>query len=345
MTPLIEVLREPRVLASLGLPQWELLIRQARSADLLSRLAHLADLDAVPAAPRAHLVAARILWEAQEEAVRREVWQIRQALARTGVEVILLKGAAYVYAGLPAARGRVFSDIDILVPRAALPQVEAALMLHGWATTHHDPYDQRYYREWMHELPPMQHVGRQTVLDVHHTIVPPTARLKPDAAKLFAAAVPVAGHPGLKVLAPGDMVLHAAAHLFLNEELSHGLRDLTDLDILLRHFEQSRSFLNELKARAAELELEQPLDCALRYAGCMLGTPVPASKKTRLLDPLYLRALQPPHPSASDAWTPLARWLLFVRAHWMRMPPGRLARHLAVKALRRSRENPARTQR
>ena len=57
-------------------------------------------------------------------------------------------------------------------------------MLGGWATTHHDPYDQRYYRRWMHELPPMLHIRRMTLLDVHHAIVPATADLKPSSEAL-----------------------------------------------------------------------------------------------------------------------------------------------------------------
>jgi hypothetical protein len=349
VTPLVQALRDPRDLPAWTPSQWELLVRQARSAELLSRLAALLEdlglLDEVPAAPRIHLLAARTVWQAQEEAVHREVTQVQRALAPTGSEIILLKGAAYLYAGLPAARGRVFSDIDILVPRAALPQVEAALMLHGWATTHHDAYDQRYYREWMHELPPMQHVSRQTVLDVHHAIVPLTARLKPDSAKLLAAALPLPGHAGLKVLAPDDMVLHSAAHLFLNEELSHGLRDLLDLDSLLRHFGAHGGFWSALRARAGEMDLERPLAYALCYAQRILGTPVPvealASPVSMLMDALYLRALQPDHPTADDTLTPLARWLLYVRAHWLRLPPGRLARHLTVKALRRRRDEAA----
>ena len=349
MTPLVQALRDPAATLSWTPAQWELLIRQARSADLLSRLAlrlqELRSLEKVPVPPRAHLLAARTVWHAQEEAVHREVGQVRKALAPTGVDIILLKGAAYLYAGLPAAHGRTFSDIDILVPRAVLPQVEAALMLHGWATTHHDPYDQRYYREWMHELPPMQHVTRQTVLDVHHAIVPLTARLKPDSAKLLARARPLPEHPGVKVLAPADMVLHSAAHLFLNEELSHGLRDLVDLDSLLRHFGGEQGFWTALIARATEMDLEQPLRYALRYSNRILGTPVPgdalSGSVSRLMDALFLRALQPDHPTASDGLTPMARWLLYVRAHWMRLPPGRLAYHLTVKALRKEREEPA----
>jgi hypothetical protein len=33
--------------------------------------------------------------------------------------------------------------------------------------------------------------------------------------------------------------------------------------------------------------------------------------------------------------TGLALFALYVRAHWLRMPPGMLARHLAVKAATR----------
>ena len=111
-------------------------------------------------------------------------------------------------------------------------------MLHGWATSKTTAYDQRYYRRWMHELPPLRHISRQTMLDVHHAILPITARLKPDSAKLLAASRPIAGEPRLRVLAPVDMVLHSATHLFCNEDVGNGLRDLVDLDSLLREFAQ-----------------------------------------------------------------------------------------------------------
>jgi hypothetical protein len=141
-----------------------------------------------------------------------------------------------VAAGLPAAAGRLFSDIDILVPKARLDEVESQLMAHGWVSTHHDAYDQRYYREWMHELPPMQHLRRATVIDVHHAILPQTAAVRPDPARLRAGARAIPGAPGLYVLAPCDMVLHSATHLFSEGEYDHGLRDLFDLHRLLCHF-------------------------------------------------------------------------------------------------------------
>jgi hypothetical protein len=205
----------------------------------------------------------------------------------------------------------------------------------------------------MHELPPLQHATRLTVLDVHHAILPPTARLKPDSAKLWAASRPVPGVAPLRVLAPVDMVLHSATHLFFNEEFSHGLRDLTDMDSLLRHFGAQPGFWDRLTTRAGELDLARPLYYALRYAKQVLSTPVPpttldaaASGRPpavlgRLMDRLFLRVLQPDHPSTADAITPFAQRALYVRAHWLRMPPLLLAYHLTHKALRPEEPQPA----
>jgi hypothetical protein len=349
MHPVVLALRDPGAVVNLGLPQWDALVRQARRTNLLARVALVFDelglLPRVPAAPRVHLEAARTLARAQADAVRREVSYIDRALAAAGVPIVLLKGAAYLIAGLSAARGRVFSDIDILVPHGALASVEAALMLGGWATGKTTAYDQRYYRRWMHELPPLRHISRQTWLDVHHAILPITARLKPDSAKLLAASRPVAGEPRLRVLAPIDMVLHSATHLFCNEDVGNSLRDLVDLDSLLREFASVEDFWPRLTVRARELDLTRPLYYALRYAVRILGTPIPApvlhaAEVGRpppllrgLMDALFLRTLQPDR--ATDGLASLARGSLYVRAHWLRMPPFLLARHLITKALRR----------
>jgi hypothetical protein len=345
-----QALRDPASLVKLSLPDWEILVRQGRSADLVARLAArlhgLGLLDNVPPAPRAHLVAAQISSIAQDASVVREVAYLGKALTGSGVETILLKGAAYVLAQLPPSQGRLFSDIDILVPKASLDAVEGALMLHGWATTHHNAYDQRYYRRWMHELPPLQHIKRGTMLDVHHTILPETARLKPDPAKLIAAALPVPGHTHLRVLAPVDMVLHSATHLFHNEEMSHGLRDLSDLDMLLRTFSKQTDFWTRLAERARELDLRQPLYNGLRYTQQILDTPVPPAAlqdsgrglshwHRPWMDALWLRALRTQHITTSDTSTRAALGLLYLRAHWLRMPPWLLVYHLSVKALRR----------
>jgi hypothetical protein len=349
---LIRVLRVPATVSGLDLAGWDLLLRQAERADMGATLLALLEdaglLEGVPAPARAHLEWARAGALRHAQAVRYEVMQIGRALRGLGLPLILLKGGAYAMAGLEAGRGRLFSDIDILVPKDRLSQVESALMLHGWASNQHDAYDQRYYREWMHELPPMEHVRRGNVIDVHHAILPETAPCRPDPAKLRAAAVPIGTEaPGvdrLCMLAPHDMVLHSAVHLFWDGEFNHGLRDLFDLHRLLLEFGSRAGFWDGLAARAGELELGRPLFYALRYAIRLLGTPVPEAVLREaafeappapllaLMDALFLRGLMPPHPSCADALSGLAHGMLYIRGNWLRMPPLMLSRHLFHKA-------------
>ncbi|WGG48183.1 nucleotidyltransferase family protein [Rugamonas sp. DEMB1] len=345
----LRAMRQPEWCVGLDGGDWDLLLRQAGAAHLLAGLAAmLAErrlLEQVPRRPRAHLLWAQALAERHAQAVRWEVREIARALDGLGLPLILLKGAAYALAGLPNGRGRLFSDIDILVPKENLDEVEAALMLHGWVAQHHDAYDQRYYREWMHELPPMQHARRQSFIDVHHAILPPTAAARPDPALLRAAAPPLPGRPGLRTLAPLDLVLHSATHLFYDSELSHGLRDLVDIHRLLLQYGAEAGFYQRLAERAARLQLQRPLFYALRYSARLLHTPVPAHLREAgaaaapgrwrlaLMDALFCRALLPRHASCDDAGSATARFLLYVRGNWLRMPPLLLARHLLHKAL------------
>lgn len=347
---LVCALRDPAVLAAAAPLDWDRLVRQARRADLLPalalRLSSTVPRVPVPDAVQAHLEAATVLAAAQRSEVLRELRHIAQALEPLGIEPILLKGAAYVAAGLPPAQGRLFNDIDLLLPRPVLPQAEAQLMLHGWATTHHAPYDQRYYREWMHELPPLRHIHRQSVLDVHHAILPPTARLQPDSARLIDAAEPAPLGPGFRVLGATDRVLHSACHLVHNEEATHLLRDLVDIDLLLRQGSADSPYWPALLARAAELDLARPLCYVLRLASTLLGTPVPADVqrqaadqarvgplRSRVMAWMWQRAALAGHPTMAPRGAPLALGAVYLRAHWMRMPPALLVRHLTVKAL------------
>jgi hypothetical protein len=141
--------------------------------------------------------------------------------------------------------------------------------------------------------------------------------------------------------------LHSATHLFHDGELEHGLRDLVDLDSLMREFEKNQNFWSDLTERAKELELVRPLYYALRYTARMLATPVPGEALQAanigkpvllvrsLMDALFSRALTPDHPSCDSRFTGLARWLLYVRSHYLRMPLHLLIPHLIRKAFHR----------
>ena len=248
----------------------------------------------------------------------------RRALAPLGVPVVLLKGTAFAAAGLSAGRGRAIGDLDVLVPREALGAVEAALLGAGWEWVKPDPYDDDYYRRWMHELPPLIHVERDRMIDVHHTILPPTARPTPDARALIADAVPLGN--GLSVLAPADMIVHAAAHLFADGDLAGGLRNLWDVRCLVEEF--GRGGLEE---RARLHDLRREVARALRLVRDLFETEVPGWVGAgRAFDSLYRRRLL-----ARDGWgrpiRPATRGGFYVRSHWLRMPPHLLARHLWIK--------------
>ena len=349
--PLLKILRNPCDTDGFTLADWDLLVRQGRATNLMARLAvkfeEAGCLDAIPQRPRAHFDSALILGKKHFQDICWEIQCLEKTLAGLNMPVILLKGAAYVAANLPSAKGRLFSDVDIMVPRESLAEVEKTLMKNGWISTHHDAYDQRYYRTWMHELPPLQHIGRKTVLDVHHNILPLTAKHHPDAEKLRQDARPVRSGGQIMVLSPTDMIIHSATHLFSDGEMEQGLRDLVDLDAMLRQFASEAGFWESLLERAQNLCLSQPLYYGLYYASELLRTPVPvyiiemnnkaapAWPASFVMKYLLDLALAPNHPSCDRPLTGLARWLLFLRAHALRMPLYLLIPHLLRKALRR----------
>ena len=328
--------------------EWDLLVRQGRRANLLASLAirfiDSGHMDIVPHNPKMHFISALRVVERQESAIRWEAQCIQRELSRIGFPVILLKGAAYVFAGLPNARGRVFTDVDVLFPKAQIPFVESELMRQGWQGSHHDEYDQRYYRQWMHEIPPMQHISRGTTIDVHHTLLPETAKIRMDSSPLFRDAIAI-GDSGLAVLNPADMLLHSATHLFHEGEFENGLRDLLDLDSMFRDFGNTLGFWDGLIPRAQRLGLMRPLFYALRYCERILETPIPLSVlmvaelyspplwQLSIIDSCYRQALRPVHSSTTSFRTLLARFALYLRSHWLKMPIHLLVVHLGRKAI------------
>ena len=346
---LVQALTAPDSASKFTLEEWDLLIRQARTSHLLARLEYVLSqcqgVD-IPTEAANHLFSNGVVSIKQQMIVRWEIKKIKEALVPRNIPVVLLKGAAYVVSELPNGPGRLFSDIDLLVKKDSIENAEHLLMLKGWLPNHKDDYDQRYYREWMHEIPPLQHIRRHSVLDVHHTILPPTAKYKPDPEKIIAAVKEIS--PGIYTLAPIDMVIHSATHLFHEGDFDHGLRDILDLHGLLNHFgEHSPGFWDKLVPRAIELDLINPLYYALHYCSLILDTHIPERVlqqveagapnplMRKVMDWLFMRALRPDHPSCDLPFTALARWLLYIRSHYLRMPMHLLIPHLVRKAWKR----------
>ena len=344
---LITVLGDPAAACHMDGAQWSVLVGTARSANLLGALGERLKDAGVSTACHAerHLDGARQLSDRQRRSVLWEVHRLQAALGELHVPVLLLKGAAYAMSGHEVARGRLFGDVDILVPHAAIGDVESQLMLSGWVSAKASAYDQRYYREWMHELPPMTHLRRGTMLDVHHTILPLTARNAPDPNQIIDRSLPLR-EPGLRALripCPEDLVIHSITHLVHEGEMHNGLRDLRDIDCMLRSFGGVPGFWNRLTQYAAGNDLAWPVCFGLHLVRLFFGTSVPeaalaelsptgrASQPARLLEAVYAMALQPGSHRGLNVATGLAQWLVYVRSHSLRMPSLLLVRHLTIK--------------
>lgn len=318
---LVELLREPERGAGLSYAQWNGVIAAARAERLLATLAHR--LKAIAVTGALSPILADALGDAERER-RQALWEAdraAEALRPLGIPVILLKGTAYAAAGLEAGQGRMIGDLDILIPREALAAAERVLLESGWEWVKPDPYDDAYYRRWMHELPPLIHRERDRMIDVHHTILPLTARITPDADALIADRIEIGG--GLCVLSTEDRVCHAVAHMLADGDLAGGLRNLWDIQCLLKDMDDPA----QLELRAARHGLTRHLARARRLADHLYG-----EGKTRLTfgDRLFVRRLL-----SRDGWGRDSRKLpglaFYVRSHLLRMPPMMLARHLWIK--------------
>jgi hypothetical protein len=344
---LMQLLADPAAHAAVLLNrQWSDVLRLARRefvlAPLAARLTDCGLLDAVPEALRPICVGALQVAHQRQTKLTAEIAWLEDALAALPCPVVLLKGGAYLAAGLEAAKGRIASDVDLLVERSWLGAVEAALAERGWLMDQVSEYDRNYYLTWMHELPPIRHVERQTLVDVHHTILPLTARLTPDAAALVRDSQAAPGRR-FRRLSDADMVLHAAAHMFYDGDFTLPIRGLWDLDRLLRQFAQDPAFWPKLAERAALHHLGRPLAYALETLARYLATPIPADALARakadLPGPAVYLAMRElleekigrMEPGIAPASERIASLALYVRSHWIKMPPPLLARHLWTK--------------
>ncbi|MEZ5571787.1 MAG: nucleotidyltransferase family protein [Halioglobus sp.] len=341
-----QILVDPSRILTLDHHQMQLLLAQGRNTRLLASL--MCELqrggiyEKLPPAIGRHFFTAHLVHEKQKRDLNYDCEKIRLALHTIGEKLVLLKGAAYLQAELPVSRGRLITDIDIIVPHRRIEAVEDVLRNAGWEGGEISAYDDRYYRNWGHEIPPLTNLKRETTLDVHHNILPPTAGPNVNAEILFERLIEV--KPGIFTLSLQDMVIHSATHLFHEGEFHHGLRDLWDLDRMLRDFPtRDTQFWDGLISRAQELDLLGSLFHGLNYAQQIFSTPLPsgiiedAGNRSRLLrkpvmDFLYLRAFRPKQPECKLPFTELALNLLYIRSHFLRMPLYLLLPHLTRKA-------------
>lgn len=323
---LLSVLQRPSEMAELSLSDWSVLLANARATGLLAHIASLAGekelFGQLPPEVLRHLRSATVAAESCARSTRWEVDRVKAALAETNVPVVVLKGTAYLLLELPWAKGRHQNDLDILVPEDRLFEVRDCLRSRGWHFGELPLHQIRYYRRWMHELPLMIHAERGAKLDVHHALLPRIDSLRIDTLDLLREACDVPDWPGVRALAPHDLVLHCALNLFRHGDFRFGLRDLVDLHGLLAVYGENPDFWGKLVMRAEFFAVGGPLFYALRYAGRFLGTRIPEDVAADVerwrphwppmtaMDTMVTLAVLPPRPATCNAGQRLAQRFL-----------------------------------
>ena len=128
------------------------------------------------------------------------------------------------------------------------------------------------------------------------------------------------------------MLIHAVAHLFADGDLNGGLRNLWDIDRLIREHSAEPDYWPKLIERARLHGLVSHTSRALRLSQHLFETPVDRflAYDARKGDIFYMGRLL-----ARGGWGQETRKILrlafYIRSHWLRMPPLMLAQHLWVK--------------
>lgn len=340
----LEAFTHPESTSSFTLNQWNELVFILRHEKLLARfyllLRKQGMTNFIPNKARHHCKNAETLAAKQRSVVLCEVQGLKKVIGDESPFLLLLKGAAYTLCDNSAALGRVYSDIDILVPKVAIGNVEGRLAIQGWFSKELDDYDEKYYRHWAHEIPPMQHGTRGTVLDLHHNLVPPVSGRSIDIKKF----VEVASHNvnGVLTLNDAGMFFHSAIHLFFNEDYSSAFRDMTDLWLLAKG--QNDDFYHCLFALHRDFGFEKESIIALHLLQTRYSLNLPEWVRTQVTKyigeiptwevSLLSKVSEPKHALLLSGERGALNALAEARGHFLKMPIGTLAYHTSMKLLR-----------
>jgi hypothetical protein len=338
------VLLDPSTAITWSIPVWESAILILREEKLLATLYHLSNQQNVyssyPKFAQRHLLSASIYADRQAKQIYYEATLLTELLSKSGITPIYLKGANYALRISNNSRGRICSDIDVLVKKDQINQTEALLIEQNWQSETLTEYDQKYYREWAHEIPPLMHPFRGTVLDVHHNLYLPISGRSPDI-ELFLSELDYT-EDDLALLKLPQTLLHSIIHLFMNEDFSNGLRDLFDIYGLINQH-SNEVFWDELFGLAEKTNFVVELQYCLVALKVIFQYEAPSSIKNKLetyplsaiqklwAEHVFINAILPQHPLTVQSKQKLCASLAYFRGHWLKMPVTVLFKHFIVK--------------
>ena len=317
-----------------------------RAANLLSIFAHKIKrknmVDRLPESIQWHVTSNVNYSDRQRCQVGTEIDRINLLLEEIGITPVFLKGAAYNIENAVSLEGRTMSDIDILVSSSEIQKTEKRLLSLGWQIKPLANYDEKYYREFAHEIPPMFDPLSGTTLDIHHNLYLPVSGKAPDESILRQNIV--ASSQQKLVLNKHMQALHTCVHLYWNEDVSSSLRDLYDFTCLCND-NASHHFWEAIVNTAKAMNLSSLLFDVIGLAEVYFLLRCPIETKRQLQSQLSLfhrarrgftlfvmkRALVPDTRVCDSKLLRICRFLAYMRGHLMKMPVHVLVPHMLKK--------------
>ncbi|GAA0857943.1 nucleotidyltransferase family protein [Aliiglaciecola litoralis] len=341
---IFELLLKPQVGLNYTLKQWQEMLFVLREAKLVASLYNSAMrhncYQAYPDFIQQHLNSACVYAQRQALQIRFEAVELCKLLEEIDVTAIFLKGAGYTLRDSINSRGRICSDLDLLVNKQDIARAEAHLKLKRWKSQHLTDYDEQYYRQWAHEIPPLIHINRSTVVDMHHNLYPPISGRAVDIACFISSREKT--QSGCFVLDPASTVMHSIIHMFANEDSSSWTRDLLDITLLVDEFQDSgfwQQLIHLAKQTKFEFEFISCLHALAHYSAIEFPIEVANYMKQRnltgsdrwLVENVIIPAIAPEHDHVVTKRIAFAKMMVYLRGHWIKMPAAILCKHFAVK--------------
>ncbi len=268
---LCEFIREPGW-------DWEEFCRTASDEALLPALkAHFAQLKInteLPLEIAGFLSAVERVNRERNGAILSEVKHAVTLLNGVGVRPILLKGVAYLAAGVYRdAAARYIGDIDLLVPESQIPAAVEELSRNHYQQDNRDPFG-----PFRHHYPPLHRAGRPQI-ELHHSLGPGKCSRLLAAPEVIAKSLSC-DLDGTSVGIPCPE--HLATHLIMHSQIQHPyteriwppLRAICDLLYLDRRYGADLNW-KDIQARFRRAGENGTLVLHLRQVSSTVGVAPP----------------------------------------------------------------------
>lgn len=345
---LIDLITRKKSALQLEKSEWCSVVALARQLGFLPFLYQIAHeenaLKLIPSSVASQLKSSNYELLKQHDSVNWHLLQLRKNNP-AALKITLLKGAAYIVAGKKNAQYRLLSDIDLLVEKKFLNEAEFWLFINGFSVSISDEYDDYYYRQWMHELPPFVNSKSGLVVDLHHNLLPISSKRHIDASLIVDNGMEL--EQNLIVPNDEDLIIHSAVHLIQDSVFNRSLRDLCDQYWLLSDFIEQNGTSAALIKRAKSLSLGIDLAKSFSLMSEVLGRSL-SNEELAFVEQMlrrkrlwivekkcYVIILNQPVVSEWKVEHHAASLYLFIKSHLIKMPIKLLIKHAAIKSYKR----------